>query len=75
MEIEVLGRWLEEFHPRGWLEIDGTKVARLVGGEDGVDDVSWGLECLESGDSTGAAAAYQRIRRRSRMLVSLSRAS
>jgi len=75
VEIEIVGRWLEEFHPRGWLEIDGTKVARLVGGEDGVDDVSWGLECLESGDSTGAAAAYQRIRRRSRMLVSLSRAS
>ncbi|MDQ1292658.1 MAG: hypothetical protein QG608_538 [Actinomycetota bacterium] len=75
MEIAILGRWLEEFHPQGWLEIDGTKVARLVGGEDGVDDVGWGLECLESGDSTGAAAAYQRIRRRSRMLVSLSRAS
>ena len=75
LELEVLARWLEGFHPRSWLELDARPVAALVGGDDGIDDVRLGMECLTSGDADGAAAAYQRLRRRSRALTGISRLS
>jgi hypothetical protein len=75
MELEVLARWLESFHPRSWLELDVRPVAALVGGEDGIDDIRLGMECLTSGDTGGAAMAYQRLRRRSQALTDISRLS
>lgn len=74
-EVEVLARWLEGFHARSWLELDGRLVAALVGGDDGMDDVRMGLECLADADTAGVAAVYQRLRRRSRWLTDISRLS
>jgi hypothetical protein len=75
MELEVLTRWLEGFHPRSWVELDARPVAALVGGEDGIEDIRLGMECLTSGDTDRAAVAYQRLRRRSRALTDISRLS
>lgn len=72
LDVEVLARWLEQFHPRSWVELDARAVAALVDGEDGAEDVRLGLECLAAGDATGLAAAYQRVSRRSHRLEQLS---
>jgi hypothetical protein len=74
-EVEVLARWLEGFHPRSWLELDLRDVVLLLDGDDGLDDVRLGLECLASGDGAVAGRAYQRLRRRSRALTDISRLS
>jgi hypothetical protein len=71
-EVEELARWLEQFHPRSWAELDARPVAALVDGEDGAEDVRLGLECLAAGDAAGVAAAYQRVSRRSHRLEQLS---
>jgi len=75
VELEVLARWLEGFHPRSWLELDARPVAALVGGDDGLEDVRLGMECLASGDVIGATVVYQRLRQRSRALTDISRLS
>ncbi len=89
-EFEDLARWLEEFHPRAWVELDASAVTRLIpressatlpspgvgwDGAEAVDDVRLGLECLEAGDGAGLAAAYRRLRRRSDRLHAISRSS
>ena len=74
-DTEGLARWLEGFHPRSWVEVDARPVAALVGGEDGAEDIRLGLECLTAGDTAGLAAAYQRLRRRSRRLEEMSLSS
>jgi hypothetical protein len=75
LDVEGLARWLEHFHPRAWVELDARPVAALVGDQDGAEDVRLGLECLTVGDASGVAAAYQRLRRRSRTLQDLSHSS
>lgn len=72
LDVEVLARWLELFHPRSWVEVDARPVAALVGGDDGAEDVRLGLECLTVGDAAGVAAAYQRMSKRSHRLEELS---
>jgi hypothetical protein len=72
LDVEVLARWLEQFHPRSWVELDTRPVAALVDGEDGAEDVRLGLESLTVGDVAGLAAAYQRVSRRSHRLEQLS---
>lgn len=71
-DVEVLARWLEQFHPRSWVEVDTRPVADLVDGDDGADDVRLGLESLTAGDAAGVAAAYQRVSKRSHRLEQLS---
>jgi hypothetical protein len=71
-DAEGLARWLEGFHPRSWVEVDARPVAALVGGEDGAEDVRLGLESLTAGEGAAVAAAYARLRRRSRRLEELS---
>jgi hypothetical protein len=67
-DAEGLARWLEFFHPRSWVEVDARPVAALVDGDDGAEDIRLGLESLTAGDTVAVAAAYQRLRRRSRRL-------
>ncbi len=76
-EIEEMAHWLQDFDSRSWLEIDVRSVLSLLPGEaeQAVDDVRLGVECLLEGDTTGVAAAYQRIRRRADRLQAVSRAS
>lgn len=74
-EVEIMARWLETFHPRSWVVLDASGIVPLTGGDDGAEDVRLGLECLASGDTTGAAASYHRLTTRQRLLDDLSRSS
>ncbi|CAL9486579.1 hypothetical protein SUDANB6_03152 [Streptomyces sp. enrichment culture] len=61
-----VGRWLEEFHPRSYVELDyGGLVHALPAGELADDhsaaDVAEGLEALRHGDEAAAVAAYGRL--------------
>ena len=63
-ELEGLGRWLEEFHPRAWLELDYGGLVRLLG--DGAlradlsaRDVAAALDALAAGDEEAANSAYE----------------
>ena len=60
-ELEELGRWLEEFHARSWLELDYAGLARLLGPEvvaadTSVADVAAAVAALAAGDEEGAVA-------------------
>ncbi len=64
-DIEVIARWLEEFHPRSRLELDYAGLADLVdeqhlASDDSASDVAEGLAALAEGDALSAAAAYRR---------------
>lgn len=78
--LESLGRWLEEFHPRSFVEVDyGSLVHLLDDGDLAADesatDVNRALASLSAGDPTAAAAAYERVTRRMRTLASMESAN
>ncbi|MFJ4712746.1 hypothetical protein [Streptomyces sp. NPDC088785] len=61
-----VGRWLEEFHPRSYVELDyGGLVhalpAELLDGDHSAADVAEGIAALRSGDGEGAGEAYTRL--------------
>ncbi|MEU1487240.1 hypothetical protein [Streptomyces sp. NPDC005752] len=63
--VEV-GRWLEEFHPRGMVELDYGGLVHALSGEQlaadrSAADVAAGIEALRSGDSDAAGVAYGRL--------------
>lgn len=62
-ELEELGRWLEEFHARSWVELDYGGLARLLGPDgvredSSVADVAAAVAALAAGDDHGAAELY-----------------
>jgi len=63
-ELEGLGRWLEEFHPRAWLELDYGGLVRLLGdaalrADLSARDVAAALDALAVGDEEAASVAYE----------------
>ncbi len=65
-ELEELGRWLEEFHARSWVELDYAGLARLLGPEGvtqdtSVADVGAAVAALSAGDDAGAAELYRAV--------------
>jgi thioesterase domain-containing protein len=65
-DLEDVGRWLEDFHPRSWLELDYGGLARRLGAErlaqdTSVEDVAEALDALTEGDDVSAAAAYRLV--------------
>ncbi len=65
-DLEQLGRWLEEFHARSWVELDYAGIARLLGpdgvAEDtSVADVAASLAALASDDEEGAVLTYREV--------------
>jgi hypothetical protein len=65
-DLEDVGRWLEDFHPRSWLELDYGGLGRLLGAEGlaadtSIQDVATALDALGEGDQTTAAAAYRSV--------------
>nr|WP_202455503.1 hypothetical protein [Streptomyces sp. SID8367] len=61
-----VGRWLEEFHPRSYVELDyGGLVHALPAGlldeDHSAADVAEGIAALRSGDGDGAGEAYLRL--------------
>jgi hypothetical protein len=62
-DLEDVGRWLEDFHPRSWLELDYGGLARILGpeglaGDRSVEEVRSALNALAAGDEATATAAY-----------------
>lgn len=79
-QIEELGRWLEDFHPHCFVELDYAGLVDLMDdvhleGDDSVADVTAGLEALAEGDAATAAAAYQRLGTRWGRVALLARSS
>ena len=65
-DLEDVGRWLEDFHPRSWLELDYGGLARILGpeglaGDRSVEEVGEALEALADGDEMTATAAYRSV--------------
>jgi len=72
-EIEDLGRWLEEFHPRAIVELDYGGLVYLMDDEalradQSVAEVAAAITGLETGELELALAMYQRLRTRWRAL-------
>jgi hypothetical protein len=79
-EIEEVGRWLEEFHPRALVELDYGGLVHLL--DDGalradqsVAEVAAAITGLETGELELAVAMYQRLSRRWRTLQAAETAS
>ncbi|MDG9719937.1 hypothetical protein [Streptomyces sp. DH24] len=75
-----VGRWLEEFHPRSFVELDyGGLVHALPAGELEDDhsaaDVAEGMEALRRGDGEAAGEAYGRLVERWRSVRDLRSAN
>lgn len=63
-ELGGLGSWLESFDSRSVIELDYGLLAEIVWPDDSSNDLMHGIQCLEDGDPTGAAAAYRRLSNR-----------
>ncbi len=72
-EIEEVGRWLEEFHPRALVELDYGGLVHLIDDEalradQSVAEVAAAVTGLETGELELAIAMYERLRTRWRAL-------
>ena len=68
-ELTELGRWLEEFHARSWVELDYAGLALLMGAEavtedTSVADVAAAVTAVAEGDDPAAAARYRAVMER-----------
>jgi hypothetical protein len=75
-----LGRWLEEFHPHSWVELDYGGLVHLINDaslaeDNSASDVSEALGALAADDAQAAAAAYSRLMERWRIVQALEHAS
>ncbi|MEV5433750.1 hypothetical protein [Streptomyces sp. NPDC052701] len=75
-----VGRWLEEFHPRSYVELDyGGLVHALPAGaledDHSAADVAEGIAALRRGDEAAAGAAYTRLVERWRSVRDLRSAN
>lgn len=64
--VEALGRWLEAFHPHGWVELDYGGLVHCVGNDelqadDSPGDVAAAVAAIADGDTRRAAWAYRRV--------------
>lgn len=78
--LEDLGRWLEEFHPRSYLELDYGGLVRLLdddilAADDSAADVSTALRALAAGEVDTAAQAYAHLLERWRRVQALEHAN
>jgi hypothetical protein len=65
-ELEGLGRWLEEFHPRSWVELDYGGLVELMDDEElrqdsSAADVAAALAALAAGDDQAAALVHDTL--------------
>jgi hypothetical protein len=78
--VEDLGRWLEDFHPRSWLELDYAGLVHLQDAEQlmqdqSARDVAQALHALEEDRTEEASAAYVRLVERWRKVAALEHAN
>lgn len=79
-ELVELGQWLEEWHPRSWVELDYAGLSRLAGsggrGRDtSVADVARALAALAAGDDEEAAQRYRSVVQRWDAIAALEHAN
>nr|WP_254552487.1 hypothetical protein [Kitasatospora sp. MMS16-BH015] len=79
-EVEQVGRWLEEFHPRSLVELDYGGLVHLLGAErlaaeDSAGELERGLGALRAGDGASAARSYRLVVDRWREVLALRHAS
>lgn len=79
-ELSELGRWLEEFHARSWVELDYAGLARLLGPEalaadTSVADVAASVAALAAGDEEGAVRTYRTVAERWAAVAALEHAN
>jgi hypothetical protein len=79
-EVTELGRWLEEFHARSWLELDYAGLARLLGRDgvledDSVAEVGAAVAALTEDDPDEAARHYAALVGRWSAVQALERAN
>jgi hypothetical protein len=64
-DLQDVGRWLEDFHPRSWLELDYGGLGRLLGEglatDTSVEEVAEALQALAEGDEPAATTAYRAV--------------
>lgn len=75
-----LGRWLEEFHPHAWVELDYGGLVHVIDDlalteDNSAADVSEAIAALAADDPQAAAAAYSRLMERWRTVQALEHAS
>ena len=81
-DLDQLGRWLEEFYPRSWVELDYAGLAQQLAatradeGEDtSVADVAAAVAALAAGDEEGAVLAYREVVERWQTVAMLEHAN
>jgi hypothetical protein len=79
-EVGELGRWLEEFHSRSWLELDYAGLARLLGRDgvledDSVAEVAAAVAALTEDDPDEAARHHAAVVGRWAAVQALERAN
>ena len=78
--LEVMGRWLEEFHPHSLVELDYGGLVHLLDDEalsadDSVAELTAALEALGGGDTDAAVRRYETVIGRWRAIAALEHAN
>jgi hypothetical protein len=78
--VELMGRWLEQFHPRSLVELDYGGLAHLLDDaelqqDESARDIAGALAALDEGDPASAAAAYSRVTARAKALQAVESAN
>ncbi len=65
-DVEELGRWLEDYHPRSLVELDYGDLVQLfedaeLESDESAADVAHAVACLAAGEPDDALEAYQRV--------------
>jgi hypothetical protein len=68
-DVVALGRWLEEFHPLAWIELDYGGLVHLMdddamAADTSAEDVADAVAALDRGDLDASAQAYGRLMER-----------
>lgn len=76
-DVETLGRWLEEFHARSWLELDYGGLTALLDatGDTSVADVAAAVSARAAGDADEAERRYEEVAGRWAAVAALQHAS
>ncbi|MCU1692539.1 MAG: hypothetical protein JWM64_1630 [Frankiales bacterium] len=79
-QVEALGRWLEEFHPRSLVELDYGGLVHLLDDaelvqDESARDVADALAALGDADPVRAGAAYGRVTARMKALQAVESAN
>ncbi|MBE1605372.1 hypothetical protein [Actinopolymorpha pittospori] len=67
--LRTLGRWIESFHPHGWVELDYGGLVHLMdpdtlAADRSASDVTAALHAVAQGDDEEAITIYHRLRKR-----------